>query len=838
MRNLTKTLAVVSLLASANAYPLGIGDIKLHSALNQNLNAEIALVLSAGEKVSDIKVNLAPSDKFVESGVPWSPFLSKIKFESVVRPNGSVVIKLSSREALKEPFLGLLLEVSWPKGNLYREFTVLVDPPVAYEQATIPISANSESYEFEQDVMPERQPVSSRQAEPQSGFGGGTGYSRVGRNDTLWDIAERASRGSDVSIEQMMIAIYEQNPRAFYKENVNALLAGKKLKIPVREVAQKLSRKQALTEFNRQTKEWKNRSFSIPVETATVKEGAVDNQLTLVAPAEEVVTDNKVIAPGNEQVAETKTVDTTTVAPKTADSKAADTEQSSTGKEVTNGASSANDEIQSKVAELEKQLAMMQKILALKDQQLATLQNRSEAEAGVQDQATKVSPKENIDSVATKPLVKPTPVVRQPTAKPSVQPLVISESEASDSSLNLYYLIASGVGLGGFALVGWFWWRKRLNEEEVNAGNIFASSSRAKIPESGDILSSAILEDGAAYDVSAVGDNYFLSDFTPSDFDTFDIDQGEIDPVAEADVYLAYGRYQQAEELMRHAIKEQPGRDECKLKLLEIFYSSSNKQAFEIYAKELADTGKRDNAGFWEKVEEMGSEICQDSALFSIDVDGFYSNNNAFVENTPLNLAKNEEVKEQESNSTNINEMDFNLDYFEESFEDGTAQEASELSNISLDFDPSFFEEVVDEEKNNESIDFDFSSDTTVEKRNNEINSNFVRDIDDSYLDIDLSADKIPNLDDKFANDAFDGNFDFEFDIPVPGSTRQGLQTQREFGVSDLAEMDEMETKLDLAIAYIDMRDTNAAKDIAREVLEKGTAEQRTLAQALLDGLD
>ncbi|MGZ8903935.1 MAG: type IV pilus assembly protein FimV, partial [Methylobacter sp.] len=164
MRNLTKTLAVVSLLASANAYPLGIGDIKLHSALNQNLKAEIALVLSAGEKVSDIKVNLAPSDKFVESGVPWSPFLSKIKFESVVRPNGSVVIKLSSREALKEPFLGLLLEVSWPKGNLYREFTVLVDPPVAYEQATIPISANSESYEFEQDVMPERQPVSSRQA--------------------------------------------------------------------------------------------------------------------------------------------------------------------------------------------------------------------------------------------------------------------------------------------------------------------------------------------------------------------------------------------------------------------------------------------------------------------------------------------------------------------------------------------------------------------------------------------------------------------------------------------------------------------------------------------------
>ncbi len=147
MRNLTRTLAVVSLLAPASAHPLGIGDIKLHSALNQNLNAEIPLVVSAGENAADIKVNLAPPDKFDEAGVPWSYFLSKIKFEPAVGPNGSVVIKLSSREALKEPVLDLLLEVSWPKGNLYREFTVLVDPPAAYSQATIPVSTRVESYE-------------------------------------------------------------------------------------------------------------------------------------------------------------------------------------------------------------------------------------------------------------------------------------------------------------------------------------------------------------------------------------------------------------------------------------------------------------------------------------------------------------------------------------------------------------------------------------------------------------------------------------------------------------------------------------------------------------------
>ncbi|MDD1613441.1 MAG: fimbrial protein FimV, partial [Methylococcaceae bacterium] len=128
MRNLTKTLAVVSLLAPSSGYSLGIGDIKLHSALNQNLDAEISLVVSSGEKASDIKVNLAPPDKFDEAGVSWTSLLSKIKFETIVGANGSVIIKLSSREAVTEPFLDFLLEVSWPKGSLYREFTVLLDP--------------------------------------------------------------------------------------------------------------------------------------------------------------------------------------------------------------------------------------------------------------------------------------------------------------------------------------------------------------------------------------------------------------------------------------------------------------------------------------------------------------------------------------------------------------------------------------------------------------------------------------------------------------------------------------------------------------------------------------
>ena len=193
VRNLTKALAVASLLAPASGHSLGIGNIKLHSALNQNLNAEISLVVSAGEKASDIKVNLAPPDKFDEAGVPWASFLSKIRFTTVVGANGSVIIKLSSREAVKEPFLDFLLEVNWPKGSLYREFTVLLDPPAVYKQATLPVLTPSESYESEQAVIPPNA-KKRQQASVEPNLAGATEYGPTRRNDTLWKVAERAGR--------------------------------------------------------------------------------------------------------------------------------------------------------------------------------------------------------------------------------------------------------------------------------------------------------------------------------------------------------------------------------------------------------------------------------------------------------------------------------------------------------------------------------------------------------------------------------------------------------------------------------------------------------------------
>jgi pilus assembly protein FimV len=1048
VRLLTKTLAVVSLLAPASGHPLGIGEIKLHSALNQNLNAEISLTLS-GENVSDIKVNLAPPEKFDEAGVSWTYFLSKIKFETIAQSNGAAVIKLTSKEALKEPFLDFLLEVSWPKGSLYREFTVLVDPPSVYNQATIPVSTSTESYVQPPAVKPQAH-ANGQSAEGQ--------YGPTLENDTLWSVAERVRGQGDISVEQMMIALYEANPQAFYKGNVYALMAGTTLKIPGREAVLKLSRNQALAEFNRHKKAWKNHSAPANAEAVKEKpvlgkaEGPADNQLTLAAPTKAAVTDKAVVT--SEQV----------VAEKKAAGVATDAA------------------MQSKVAELEKQLAMMQELIALKDQQLAALQNQSPAKPAGQDQAAtsevaaakpadqtapipqqaadqpieeakpaqSAEPGQAVQPVEAVPPVQPAqPAQQAEAAKPAeaaqpapppvkppqpVQPVAQQEPEVG-SLLNPYYLGGGGAVI--LTLLGWLWWRKRKVDEETNTESMFASTSMLE-EAAAENISVPVVEDSATaheHDAGTVGESSFLSEFTPSDFDSFDTDQGEIDPISEADVYLAYGRYQQAEELIRQAIIDQPNRDECKLKLLEVFYANENQAAFEAYANELARAGKRNEAEFWEKAAEMGREICPDSPLFSSGNDLFPVADNSPDENSDEGVvavdagfnkdagaasfsgavsdgfdkepadkvfdvdvtsleAKDDYFVDQPRNNEDIDfdlgpfamdagdadkgviassmkvagdskvpvpveSVDFDLSSFSmdtaeaDEAEKGVIASSTQVESIDFDLDSFSMEEAnkdviasgTQADEQVESIDFDlssfsmdseeaeqgvitpstfaskpaaqadyldfdlssfsmesedsdkgviapntseskasgvqtgdfdsFSMDTgESDKAENEFaapstlselhsdaqvannaldfeslefdfgsNDDEIKELDN--LDFSESGDEKSSRDAGFSedqsltfNDDLSSDFDFDFDLDMSSTTSgQDFSQHDAFGVSDLTDMDELETKLDLAKAYVDMGDADAAKDIAREVLEQGTAEQKKIAQALLDEL-
>ncbi|MGR9051595.1 MAG: FimV/HubP family polar landmark protein [Gammaproteobacteria bacterium] len=849
VRKLTKTVAFISLMAPASALPLGVGDIELHSALNQNLNAEIPLSLSANENPSDIKVKLAPPDKFDEAGVPWNYFLSKIKFELVTRANGVSVIKLSSTDALREPFLDFLLQVTWPKGNIYREFTVLIDPPAMYQQPVIPVAVGSKASKAEREYA--KIVGEAPLAATKSGGVAVSEYGPVSRRDSLWGIAEKVNNYNDVSIEQVMLALYEVNPQAFYKENINALTAGTTLKVPDKTALLKLTRKDALDEFARQNSEWKGGSVT-PKSKASKKteKTEIETQLTLTAPTEAEVSDTQTMTGGEPEPARVSGVET----------------------DLQPGGETANPELQERLSKLEQQLEKMEQLLALKDEQLAALQNKPTATVSEalpqQPQASTVSTQQQPgpssvtpqQPAETAPISKP-PVQQQPqppavVVKPKPQPVIAPQPEPESNYYSWLLGVLGLLAIGGF---GWLWYRKRQVASETDTESMFAASSEISLPSGDSQLEvQGSVESGVSYDVGTVGESSFLSEFTPSDFDAFDTDEHEVDPISEADVYLAYGRYQQAEELIRHAIGESPSKDDYKLKLLEIFYANENKEGFEQYSRELAQTGKRNDAAFWEKVTEMGVEICPDSALFSggSEADGqeqdLESKDSVKWEEDDTDLPSFEEPDSDEDTSAKSeiegqekddNSIDFILDLAgtEPESEEGEKEERS-IDNIDFNLVPETEEEQETEPEKQlkddiESLDFDFSMPETETPSVEKDKQDDAVELDDFTLSLEeaeTSSDEDRALKDAEAD--FDFNFDFESEKQELGG-KEGNDDTIEFGVSDLTDMDEFETKIDLARAYIDMGDAEAARDIAEEVVQNGNTEQKEAAQAILDEL-
>lgn len=741
--NLTKALAVVSLLAPVSAQPLGIGEIELHSALNQKLDAEIRLSVAPGESPSDVTVKLAPPEKFDQAGVVWNYFLSKIKLESVVQANGSIIVKVSSREALTEPFLDFLLEVTWPQGSMMREFTLLIDPPTTYNQAVIPVAETSgySAEPIEPMARPTKKPrtapkravraESNDSITPQTPTSGEFGP--IQKSDTLWSIATQVGQDKNVPTQKMLTALYKANPDAFNNGNINSLKEGATLKIPEPDTVMNPAQQQAQNERKATGKQVKPES----IQTETPKKA-----LELVAPTEaKAVGTGATKTEQNTAAAANPTVNGTT-------------DQATDGKDL---------ELQARIEKLEQQLGMMQQLLALKDQQLATLQNNKQAQTNAQPtpgESTQqpTQPPPQVPVVTAEPAAPPvttTPqppitepvVVAPPTPKPVVPPApkitpppappIVAEDEGLFGS-DAYYWVAGTLGTGIFGFLGWLLWRKRKIDERTNTESMFASASQIRLPDSESSLSVPIMDISSTdeYDVGTVGESSFISDFTPSDFDAFDTDQNEVDPISEADVYLAYGRYQQAEELIRHAISEQPNRDECKLKLLEIYYASENKDSFASYAQELADAGKQADKPFWKKVSDMAKEIAPDLALFGgsfAATTAPISKSDTSVNITASTVADTEIIDldnsfallDDDLSDLDINEdlaledngLDFDLGSFGGTTKSQDQNKQSDANIESIDFDqPSSSKSAADADPDDiESFDFDFALDTNSE---------------------------------------------------------------------------------------------------------------------------
>ncbi|MCO6059578.1 Motility protein FimV [Pseudomonas sp. MOB-449] len=218
------TLASGSVLYSGLVPALGLGEISLHSALNQPLDAEIELLEVGDLNDSEIKVSLASADAFAHAGVDRFLFLNDLRFSPVIRGSGSR-IRVVSNKPVREPYLNFIVEVARPNGKLLREYTLLLDPPGSAFTASaapvsparrVPVATSSAT-----PVQPKAAPAATQ----------GKHY-QVARGDSLWLIAKRLSAGSGMSQQQMLDGIHALNAQAFPGGDINHLRVGQSLLLP------------------------------------------------------------------------------------------------------------------------------------------------------------------------------------------------------------------------------------------------------------------------------------------------------------------------------------------------------------------------------------------------------------------------------------------------------------------------------------------------------------------------------------------------------------------------------------------------------------------------------
>ena len=242
-------LAIFMMLVSATAGSMGIGEIKLNSALNEPLNAQIELFSVRDADFDNIIVRMGSLKDFANAGIDKAAILNKVKFKVVHAAGGKVAIQVTSRQPIREPFLNFLVEVTWPEGRVLREYTVLLDPPVFARKAAASVQAPVATAPAQPEVSTVKEPAPSKPVPvtvsedekfplmdieiPGKGETPAIAVDsyKVKRSETLWSIANKL-KPADSSAEQMMMALLSANPQAFVNNNINNLKSGSVLKVP------------------------------------------------------------------------------------------------------------------------------------------------------------------------------------------------------------------------------------------------------------------------------------------------------------------------------------------------------------------------------------------------------------------------------------------------------------------------------------------------------------------------------------------------------------------------------------------------------------------------------
>ena len=603
-----KKSAVVAALffitVSSNIYALGLGAIDMRSSLNQPMNAVIDLNSASASDLSAIKVFIASQQAHDRAGLSRARILSDFRFSVEQDERGNAFIRITGSDAVQEPFLEFLLELEWPNGHLLREYTVLVDPPVTMPaQPVAPItpitrrSAPAVQSAARQSRAPARSvttPVRTTAAPASSA----DSYGPVRRNETLWEIAKRTRPGNDISIDQMMHALLRENPQAFMNNNINRLKAGVTLDIPDRNTINAITASEALAESRRQEQEWKagqqaatqesKPQSATPVEAVDTVD-STESLLQLTAPEEETTAGLATASSGDpEAVAGASSTDMG--------------KQLALVSEEAEANKAQSVELQSRVADLEEQIETMKRLLELKDDALAGMQDQvaaetdelvviDESETALETDITDV----DVEDAAAEEVIEDVVAQAEPEAT------VVDEARGFVNKL-MDNPVLAGLGVLVAILLGGFLWastrhkgHQSIFDDEMTLEKHMANASAMK--------------NAQLIPVVDFDDDVAEEEIVPI--------QGhdESDPITEADVYLAYGRIQQAEDVLQAALENTPDNAELRVKLLEVYHAGGNISAFDREASEFRASVTEDDAQ-WLRVAIMGFALSPSNELY------------------------------------------------------------------------------------------------------------------------------------------------------------------------------------------------------------------------------
>ncbi len=669
-RRLSRFSLLLVFLLSGEVWAIGLGDIRLDSALNEPLRAEIDLLSATPEELAALQVALASGDTFDRYGIDRPYYLTEIEFNVVANgPNGPMV-QLRSRSPITEPFLTFLVEATWPSGRLLREYTVLLDPPTyappAVQQAPAVEAprraAPSDSGRIERQAQPAPQPAPQRaeprpavepprasepaprpapQAEPQPAapqapfdtMSGGDLV--VQRGDTLWGIASRMRPDSRLSMNQTMLAIYEANRDAF-GGNINLLKAGAAIRVPSADEIFQISRGDALAEVQRQHSQWgTGAGYTAPPQETRPSLQLVppDEEPAGVAYDDEFGTEEPLTREQEieNRIAELEAAD---VPDQPSLIEIRDNELASLREELANIRGEVYEPpVEEIVEDFVEDAAEDPFVDAADDEMVDEEAVSADEEAALDDLFPDVEEPVAEDTAAD----EAEPVTETPTTTVRSEP----EPSLVDTIISALTNFWTGIAAALVVVAGLLVWFMRRGRDEVDDSGPWETLDADDLTATGTMSSTETIPAPSTEDESIVVVEQ-ESDIRPVEEDTAEVPVAEApedtgtfgsledtfssetavnldqtDPIAEADFHMAYGLYDQAADLINGALESEPNDTALMSKLCEIYFVWGNRDAFIDAAGKLKTAVGDGESSEWDKIVIMGQQIAADHALFA-----------------------------------------------------------------------------------------------------------------------------------------------------------------------------------------------------------------------------